>query len=60
MARPINHIRKLTQTGRGKSYSVIIPAEFVREIGWRDKQRLLIQKINGAIVIRDAKTKKRK
>ncbi len=59
MARPIDHIRKLTQTGRGKSYSVIIPVELVRTLGWRDKQRLMIKKMNGAIVIRDARTKRK-
>lgn len=40
--------------------SVIIPAEILKSLRWREKQRLLVKKIAGAIVIRDSKTKKRK
>lgn len=52
-------IRKLTPTG-GKSGYVIIPKQFLDALGWRKKQRLVVSKQKGAIVIRDAKTKKRK
>ena len=60
MARPINTIRKLTRTGRSGSLSVVIPAEYLKALKWRERQRVSVKKINGAIVIRDAKTKKRK
>ena len=57
----MNHkIRKLTHTGRSRSFAVVIPREMVKALGWRDRQRLLVKKISGAVVIRDAKTKKRK
>ncbi|OGE81438.1 MAG: hypothetical protein A3H72_01215 [Candidatus Doudnabacteria bacterium RIFCSPLOWO2_02_FULL_48_8] len=59
MARPINNIRKLTKIGRS-SLGVLLPAEMLRQLKWRERQRLLVKKIPGAIVIRDAKTKRRK
>ncbi|OGE80010.1 MAG: hypothetical protein A2660_02865 [Candidatus Doudnabacteria bacterium RIFCSPHIGHO2_01_FULL_45_18] len=59
MARPTNSIRKLQKIGNG-SLSVIIPADIVRALSLREHQRMLVRKINGAIVIRDARTKKRK
>ena len=40
--------------------SVVIPAEIIKALGWREHQRLSVKKISGAVVIRDAKTKKRK
>jgi len=52
--------RKLTRTGGNRSMSVIIPAQLVKSLGWRDRQKVLIKKSKGAIFIRDAKTKKRK
>ena len=58
MAR--NKSRKLTRVGALRSMSVVIPAEIIRALGWREHQRLNIKKISGAVIIRDAKTKKRK
>lgn len=52
--------RTLSKTGGGRSYSIVVPHELIKDLGWRDGQKLIIKKINGAIVIRDAKTKKRK
>jgi len=52
--------RKLTKTGGSRSFSVVIPPEIVHALGWRERQRLIVKKIPGAVVIRDAKTKKRK
>lgn len=60
MARPTNSIRKLQKIGRSGSLSIIVPAEIVRSLHLREHQRMLVKKINGAIVIRDAKTKQRK
>lgn len=52
--------RKLTRTGNNRSMSVVIPAELIDALGWRDRQKVLVKKVNGTIVIRDAKTKKRR
>lgn len=52
-----NKIRKLTRVGAARSMAVVIPAEIIDALGWRERQRLIVKKINGAVVIRDAKTK---
>ncbi len=36
------NIRSLTKTSGGKSYSVIIPVEFIKKLGWRSKQKLVV------------------
>lgn len=60
MARKLDNIRKLTRTGRSGSLAIIIPAEIIRAFKWRERQRLIVKKIAGVVVIRDAKSKKRK
>ncbi|MEO8065729.1 MAG: hypothetical protein ABI643_02640 [Candidatus Doudnabacteria bacterium] len=57
---PKSKIRKLTSVGASRSRSVVIPAAIIQALGWRTKQRLIIKKISGAVIIRDAKTKHRK
>lgn len=53
-------IRKLSRTGASRSFSVVIPIEIIKALGWREHQRLIVKKASGAVIIRDAKTKKRK
>lgn len=48
-------IRKLTRTGNGKSVSVTLPIEYVRELGWRDKQKVVVTKQGQKLVIEDWK-----
>jgi len=52
-------IRKLTRVGRSRSLALVLPAEFVKSLGWREHQRLSVRKSGGAIVIRDAKTNRK-
>jgi virulence-associated protein VagC len=47
------NIRKLTRTGGGKSISVTLPIEFVRELKWRDRQKVVIRKSGKKLVIAD-------
>ena len=47
------NIRKLTRTGRGKSISVTLPIEFMRELKWRDKQKVVIKKRGNRLIIED-------
>lgn len=49
------NIRKLTRTGRGKSISVTLPIEFIRELKWREKQKVIIKKRGEKLVIEDWK-----
>jgi len=47
-------IRKLTKTKRGSTF-VLLPTEFVKKLGWRERQKIAVSKKNGAIVLRDAR-----
>ena len=50
------NIRKLTKVG-GASLSVTLPRELVDQLGWKDKQRVVVTKKNGALVVRDYKNR---
>lgn len=45
-------VRKLTKTGRGSRY-VILPKEFLAELGWKEKQKLTLERVRGGILIKD-------
>ena len=48
------NVRKLTKLG-GKSIGVTIPIELVRELGWRERQKVVVKKVRGGIFIKDWK-----
>jgi hypothetical protein len=50
------NIRKLTKVGR-KSIALTLPIELVRELGWRGKQKVVVKRIKGGMVIRDYRSK---
>ena len=50
------NIRKLTRAGKA-SISVTIPVEIVKDLGWREKQRVKVKRIKGGIEIKDCRTK---
>ncbi len=37
------YIRKITKTGRGQSYTVILPIEAIRLFGWQSKQKVVVK-----------------
>lgn len=47
-------VRKLTKIGRG-SIGLTLPIETVRELGWREKQKVVAKKVRGGILIKDWK-----
>ncbi len=49
------NIRKLTKTGRGNSISVTLPIELVRELRWRNKQKVVVTKRGEKLIIEDWK-----
>ena len=49
-----SNIRKITKVGRW-SFSVTIPIDLVRKLGWREKQKVVISKKGSTLVIRDWK-----
>jgi hypothetical protein len=46
------NIRKLTKIGK-QSIGLTLPIELVRNLGWRERQKVVVKKIRGGIVIRD-------
>jgi virulence-associated protein VagC len=46
-------IRKLTRTGGGKSISVTLPIEYVRDLRWKDRQKVTVRKSGKKLIIED-------
>ncbi len=44
--------RSITKVGN-KSYAVTIPIEFIRELGWKEKQKVNVNIKGGKVVISD-------
>jgi bifunctional DNA-binding transcriptional regulator/antitoxin component of YhaV-PrlF toxin-antitoxin module len=51
------NVRKLTKSGNG-SIGLTLPIEVVRDLGWREKQRVVVKRIKGGLVIKDYRSKK--
>lgn len=47
------NIRKLVKVGGGKTYSITLPIDMIRDLGWRQGQKLDIKKYGKGIIIRD-------
>lgn len=47
------NIRKITRSGT--SLNVSIPVEFLAELKWKEKQKVVVKKIRGGVAIRDWK-----
>lgn len=45
------NIRNLSK--RGASYSVTLPLEFIKELKWREKQKVVMKKEGKRIIIED-------
>jgi len=48
------NVRKITQTGRGSHY-VVISKEMMKELGWKDKQKVKVKLSRKRIIINDWK-----
>lgn len=46
-------VRKLFRVGRGHTMAVTLPIELVRELQWREKQKVVVKKRGDTIVIAD-------
>lgn len=60
MARRKNeekNIRKLIKRGGGTSYGVTLPISYIRELKWRERQRVVVRKVGRRLVIEDWKRK---
>ena len=45
-------VRKITRVGR-TSLAVTLPKDMLTELGWREKQKVVVKKIRGGIQIKD-------
>jgi len=50
------NIRKLTRIGNGNSICLTLPIEYVRELGWKDKQKVVVAKHGKKLIIEDWKS----
>lgn len=46
--------RKLTKSGNG-SIGLTLPIEIVRELKWREKQKVTVKRVRGGVLIKDWK-----
>jgi bifunctional DNA-binding transcriptional regulator/antitoxin component of YhaV-PrlF toxin-antitoxin module len=46
------NVRKLTKSGSG-SYYAILPKGMIKELGWKERQKLKIKKVGKRIIIKD-------
>lgn len=49
------NIRKLTKLAGGSSYGLTLPIEFVRQLKWRERQKLVVKKSGKRLIIEDWK-----
>ncbi len=47
------NIRKLTKMGGGKSFGITLPIEMVRELKWRERQKISVRKFGQKIILQD-------
>jgi len=47
------NIRKLTKMGGGKSFGITLPIEMVRELKWREHQKISVRKFGQKIILQD-------
>ena len=48
------NIRKLAKIGK-QSVGLTLPIEMLRELGWREKQKVTAKKVRGGVLIKDWK-----
>ncbi|MEX0878025.1 MAG: AbrB/MazE/SpoVT family DNA-binding domain-containing protein [Candidatus Spechtbacterales bacterium] len=50
------NIRKIMRTGReGASFGLTLPKEIVKKLGWRERQKVVVEEKDGKIIIKDWK-----
>ncbi len=48
-----SYVRHLTKIAGGTSYALVIPMKYIKELGWRDRQKLVIRKYGKRLIIED-------
>ncbi len=52
MATNGKNTRKITRVGK-RSFAVTLPIDMVRDLGWKEKQKVVAKRVSGGILIRD-------
>ena len=47
-----DNVRKLTKTGSG-SYYVVLPKDMVRDLSWKERQKLQVRRSGKRLIIED-------
>lgn len=47
------NIRKLTRMGSGRSIGLTLPAEILRHLHWREKQKVVVRRSGKKVIIED-------
>ncbi|NCN07423.1 hypothetical protein GW933_01880 [Candidatus Falkowbacteria bacterium] len=47
------NIRKLGKTGRGVSFTITVPIQIIRDLKWREGQKVIVKKSGLGISIKD-------
>ena len=48
------NIRNLTKTG-GHSIGLTIPIDVIRDLGWRERQKVVVKRVGNKLIIEDWK-----
>lgn len=48
------NIRKITKVGR-TSLAITLPKEIANELSWKEKQKVVVKKVRGGVLIKDWK-----
>lgn len=48
------NIRKITRLGK-TSLAVTLPIGIIGELGWKEKQKVIVKKVRGGVLIKDWK-----
>ncbi len=48
-----SYVRHLTKIAGGTSYALVIPMDYVKNLGWKDRQKLVVRKYGKRLIIED-------
>lgn len=51
------NVRKITRVGK-TSLAVTLPKEMASDLGWREKQKVVVKRVKGGLLIKDWRSKK--
>ena len=54
------HIRKLTRMGGGRSFGITLAIEMIRDLKWRERQKVVVKKVGKRIIVEDWKRPSKK